>query len=104
MTDKPPRKPFDPAATHPRPTIRPAAPVPPPGTPILPRFPTQAEGGFTPLADALRERGLVPPGTAKEAPLVPPHPADKAEFQPPRPLRRPPTRFAAKTPDGETEA
>lgn len=74
---------FDPATSHPRPTVR-----------------TQpAQEGFMPIAEALRAAGLAAPEPRADAPLVAPHAPETAEFQPPRPLRRAPTRFAHLRPD-----
>lgn len=81
---------FDPASSHPRPTVRAAA--------APPRLP-QAEGGFVPMEELLAEMGLAAPKPPAEAPLVAPHGPEAAEFQPPRPLRRAPTRFAHIRPD-----
>lgn len=76
---------FDPAASHPRPSVRPAAHAP---------RAAESASGFTPMADLLREMGLTPRAPVSDAPLVAPHGPETAEFQPPRRLRRPPTAFA----------
>lgn len=102
MTGFSPKKPFDPASSHPRPVPRAAQPdtwAPPP------RLPGDRPDGFVPMEVLLREMGLAAPrrDAAADAPLVAPHPADVAEFSPPRPLRRAETRFAHLSP-AEPEA
>ncbi len=95
MTMFPPKKPFDLAATHPRPVLR-AAPA------EAPRLPGNRPEGFVPMEVLLREMGLAAPRDGRaagtDAPLVAPHPADVAEFSPPRPLRRAATGFAHLSP------